>query len=320
MADVEQEAREKISGIESQKPISTIKDIDGEDYIAAGTFACSGCQPVLGIKLTLKALGKNTIMVNPSGCMTLTANHPFTPYKIPWVHNAIENADSTAAGIFMGLKRKGLEKKVNIVVYAGDGATYDIGFQALSGMFDRFENIIHVCYNNEVFANTGYQRTAATPLFARTTTTPIEKKARGNLIPRKHMTKIMLAHDSPYVATACTAYPIDFMKKLQKAAGIYGPKYIELFAPCIPGWLLDTEKGRKVGELSVQSGLWPLYEIENGKFSISMQPRMIPVKEALKIQGRYLHLNDEEIDQIQQMVNKEWESYNKGEFWTVHEY
>ncbi|MDO8647264.1 MAG: thiamine pyrophosphate-dependent enzyme [Candidatus Diapherotrites archaeon] len=320
MVELEQESRQKISGSLGQKPVQTIKDIDTEDYIKAGTFACSGCQPVLGIKLALKALGKNTIMVNSSGCMTLTATYPFTPYKIPWVHNAIENADSTASGIFMGLKRKGLEKKVNILVYAGDGATYDIGFQALSGMFDRFENVIHVCYNNEIFANTGYQRSAATPLFARTTTTPIEKKSRGNLIPRKHMAKIMMAHDSPYVATACTSYPLDFMKKVQKASTIYGPKYIELLAPCIPGWILSTEQGRKSGELSVQSGLWPLYELENGKFSVSMQPKMIPVKEALKMQGRYAHLNDEEIDEIQEMVNKEWESYNKGEFWTVHEY
>ena len=190
----------------------------------------------------------------------------------------------------------------------------------MSGAFDRFENFIHICYNNELFANTGYQRTAATPLFARTTTTPVEKKARGNLIPRKHMAKIMLAHDSPYVATACTAYPIDFIKKVQKAAGIYGPKYIELLAPCIPGWLIGTEQGRKIGELSVQSGLWPLYEIENGKFQVSMQPKMIPVREALKAQGRYAHLTEKEIEEIQEMVNKEWEAFNKGEFWAVHEY
>lgn len=320
MADLEEIARRTARAAGEQKPVFAIKDIDSEDFISAGTFACSGCQPVLGIKLALKALGKNTIMVNSSGCMTLTATYPFTPYKVPWVHNAIENADSTASGIFMGLKRKGLEKKVNLIVYAGDGATYDIGFQALSGMFDRYENVIHVCYNNELFANTGYQRTAATPLFARTTTTPVEKKARGNLIPRKHMAKIMLAHDSPYVATACTAYPIDFMKKLQKASKIYGPKYIELLAPCIPGWVLGTEQGRKTGELSVQSGLWPLYEIEDGKFSVSMQPKMIPVREALKAQGRYSHLTDEEIEEIQEMVNKEWESYSKGEFWSVHEY
>ncbi len=315
--DLEKKARREDRG---QKPVNAIKDVDRQDYIGGGTFACSGCQPVLGIKLVLKALGRDTIMVNTSGCMTLTATWPFTPYRIPWVHNAIENGDSTASGIFMGLKRKNLERKVNVVVYAGDGATYDIGFQAMSGAFDRYENYIHVCYNNEIFANTGYQRSAATPLYARTSTTPIEKKSRGNLIPRKHMTKIMLAHDSPYVATASTAYPLDFMKKLQKASKVYGPKYIELLAPCIPGWVLGTEQGRKAGELAVQSGLWPLYEIEDGKFTVSMKPKMVPVKEFLKMQGRYSHLKAGEIQEIQEMVNNEWEHYNKGEFWQAHEY
>jgi len=303
------------------KAVETIKEIEREDFIGGGTFACSGCQPVLGIKYVFKALGKNAIMVNSAGCMTLTANYPFTPYKVNWVHNAIENADSTAAGILAGLKRKGLDKKATIVVYAGDGATYDIGFQALSGMFDRYENIIHVCYNNEVFANTGYQRSAATPLYARTSTTPIVAgRTEGNIHPRKHMTKIMLAHGAPYVATACTAFPLDFVKKLQKAASINGPKYIELLAPCIPGWLLEQDKGRKIGELMVQSGVWPLYEIENNFFKVTVQPRMIPIEEALKIQGRYAHLNKEEAAAIQKQINEEWEKFNKGEFWNVSEY
>lgn len=304
---------------EKRQP-ATVKEIDREDYIGGGTYACPGCQPVLGIKLTLKALGKNTIMVNPSGCMTLTANYPFTPYKVPWVHNAIENADSTASGIYMGLKRKGLDKKVNIVVYAGDSATYDIGFQALSGMVDRQENIIHVCYNNEVNANTGFQRSGATPQFARTTTTPVDKHKEGNPKPRKHMTKIMLAHECQYVATACTAYPLDYMQKLKKAASMEGPKYIELLSPCIPGWIVGQEQGRRVGAALVQSGLWALYEIVNEKFKITLKPQMTPVEEALKMQGRYAHLTKEEIELIQKIVNDEWEKYNKGEFWSVDEY
>ncbi|MFH0714208.1 MAG: thiamine pyrophosphate-dependent enzyme [Candidatus Diapherotrites archaeon] len=298
----------------------TFKTIDQKDYVGGGTFACSGCQPILGIKLALKALGKNTIMINTSGCMTLTANHPFTPYKVPWVHSAIENASSTASGIYMGLKRKGLDKKITILPFSGDGATYDIGIGSLSGAAERRENILYVCYNNEVYANTGYQRSSATPEYARTTTSPAEGKFEGNWIPRKHMTKIMLAHDCPYVATACTAYPLDFMQKLKKAAKIEGFKYVELLAPCIPGWVLKEDMGRKAGELMVQSGMWPLYEIENGKFSISLKPKMIPVREALQVQGRYSHLTNTAIDEIQRKVDAEWEKYNNGEFWTANEY
>ncbi len=309
-----------MAGVKAKKFISAVKDVPREEFIGGGTFACAGCQAVLGIKYVLKALGKNTIMVNPSGCMTLTATYPFTPYKVPWVHNAIENADSTAAGIVSGLKRKKMDKKVTVVVYAGDGATYDIGFQALSGAAERQDNFIHVCYNNESFANTGFQKSSGSPKFARTSTTPPWRLIEGNPFPRKHMTKIMVAHDSPYVATASTAFPVDFMKKVQKAATIQGLKYIELLSPCIPGWMIGADQGMKAAKEMVEAGLWPLYEVENGKFSLSYKPNMNPVEKALKMQGRYRHLEKEEFAEIQKQVNEEWKKYLTGEFWTVNEY
>jgi len=181
--------------------------------ITGGTFACSGCGAILGTKLTLVALGKNTILINTSGCMTLTATWPFTPYKVPWVHGAIENGGSVAAGILMGLKSQKKDKNVNIVVYAGDGATYDIGLQALSGMVHRKEKIIYICYNNCQFANTGHQCSAATQQYSRTSTTP---PPIGNPLPRKNMAKMMALNGADYCATACVSFPFDFIKKLTR--------------------------------------------------------------------------------------------------------
>ncbi len=288
---------------------------------SGGHFACAGCGATIGIRLTLMALGKNTIMVNPSGCMTLTAAYPFTPYKIPWVHNAIENAASTAAGILMGLKAQGKDKDVNIVCYAGDGATYDIGLQALSGVANRKEKIIYVCYNNCNYANTGHQRTAATQLYARTTTTPLGKlNEKGNLIQRKNMAKIMAMHNIPYSATASISHPYDYMNKLQKAAKIDGPVFIDLLCSCEPGWLVDTDRMVEVAKKMVDSGMWPLYEIENKKVTINLEPQMIPVEEALKLQGRYKHLTKKEIEEIQNIINQEWTLIKQGKFWDSEEY
>jgi len=299
--------------------IKTIKDIPREDLLTGGTFACSGCPAILGTKFVLKALGKDTIIINASGCMTLTATHPFTPYKVPWVHGAIENAASLATGISMGLKAQ--KKKANIVCYIGDGATYDIGMQAISGAAHRDENLIVVCYNNSSFANTGYQKSSATPYGAITTTTPIGKKNPiGNILPRKHMAKILAAHGCKYVATASTSYPIDFMQKLQKASKINGFKFIDLLSPCIPGWLIGDDKGIEVGRAIVQSGIWPVYELENGKFRLNIKPQMLSVENVLKLQGRYKHLPKNVIKKIQEQINREWALLNKGNYWGAVEY
>jgi len=295
--------------------------VSSEKLLTGGTFACSGCGPILGTKLALKALGKNTIMVNSAGCMTLTATWPFTPYNVPWVHSAIENAASTASGILMGLKAQGLDKKINVLCYAGDGATYDIGFQALSGMVYRKEKIIYVCYNNSSFANTGFQRTAATPVGARTKTSEPGKKCElGNVLPRKNMAKMMAMNNCDYVATACVSYPKDFMDKLKKASTVDGPSFIDLLCPCIPGWLINESDTIEVGKLMVESGMWPLYELENKKFNLSYKPKMVPVLDALKVQGRFKHLCSHDIEMIQGLVNKEWEFINSGKFFESSEY
>ncbi len=299
--------------------VAEIRKMKDGWLIGGGTFACSGCQPVTGIKFTLKALGKNTIMINSAGCMTLTANYPFTPYKVPWVHNAIENAASTASGIYMGLKAKG-KKNVNIVPYAGDGASYDIGIGSLSGIASRNENIIYVCYNNEVFANTGFEDSTATPQYAKTNTTPGNHIASGNPQKRKDMVKIMLSHNIPYAATGSTSHPVDYMNKLKRASKLKGMKYVELLAPCIPGWIIGENKGKEVAGLMVRSGMWPLYEVTGKKLKITVEPDFIPVEKALKAQGRYKHLTKKQITEIQAIVDKEWEFLRQGRIFEADEY
>ncbi len=308
--------------MDSLKKIKTISDIPKEELISGGSFACSGCNAIYGIRLTLKALGKNTIMVNASGCMTLTTLYPFTPYKIPWVHNAIENGASTATGILMGLKAQKKDKNVNIVVYAGDGATYDIGLQSLSGMISRGEKIIYVCYNNGAFSNTGFQKSSATPLGAYTSTTPEGKKEElGNTFFRKNLTKMMHINGAKYVATASTSHPIDYINKLRKAAKVNGPSFIDLLTPCIPGWGLEDSQGAIIAKKMVDSGMWPLYEInEKGKLNITVKPSFIPVKEAMAGQKRFHHLDSKQISYIQKLINNEWEKLKTGKFWTVDEY
>lgn len=297
------------------KEIKTVKDIPEEDLITGGTFACAGCGAVTGIKLALKALGKKTIIVNTSGCMTLTALYPFTPYKVPWVHIAIENGGSVATGISMGLKSQKKDRGINILVYAGDGATYDIGFQSLSGAADRKENLIYVCYNNSFYSNTGFQRTGATPLMSETTSTPLP-----NMLPRKHMAKLMVDHDCDYVATACTSYPLDFMNKIREATKYEGVKYIDLLCPCVPGWELKPGMSFEAGKLMVDTGLWPLYKVVKRKFEVTVQPQMLPVKKAFEMQGRFSHLDDKHVEYVQRIVKKEWEAFSKGDYYRAHEY
>lgn len=305
----------------SMKQIKTVNDVPREELVTGGTFACAGCNAILGKKLAIKALGKNTVIVNSTGCMTLTASNKFTPYKVPWVFNAIENAASTASGVLMGLKALKKEKGINILCYCGDGSTYEIGVQSLSGIVQRKENIIYVCYNNSSFANTGFQYSSATPYGARTTTTPVGKKNLiGNLLPRKHMAKVIAAHGAAYVATASTSYPFDYMMKLQKAAKMEGTKFIDLLTPCMPGWLIDDDKGIEVGKLMVESGIWPLYEIEKGQFKLSKEPGMIPVEKALMMQGRFKHLKKADINRIQKIVNDEWKLIKSGRYWEAAEY
>lgn len=302
------------------KTISSVKDIPDTDLVEGGSSLCAGCPADLGIKLAMKALGKEYIIVNASGCMTLFVTYPFMPVKVPWIHNAIENAASTAAGICAALKQ--LRRKDKVVCFVGDGATYDIGFQALSSAAERGDDFIYICYNNQSFGNTGVQMSSATPIGTYTRTTPsgIKSKA-GNPYFRKPIVKIMASHGIPYAATACVSYPVDFMQKLQKAMEIQGLRFIDLLCPCPTGWVFDNSKTISVGEMAVLTGAWPLYEIENGRFRLTFDPgKLRPIADYLKMQRRFSHLRKEDTARIHDYVTREWALLKKGRYFEAKEF
>ncbi|MEO2241723.1 MAG: pyruvate synthase subunit PorB [Euryarchaeota archaeon] len=285
-----------------------------EELLAPGHRACAGCGSALCVRLCLKALGRNTVVVTSTGCIEVTTTpYPETAWEIPWIHVAFENAAAVASGVERALKA--LDKDdVTVAVFAGDGGTVDIGFQALSGMVERGHNVVYICYDNEAYMNTGVQRSGATPPYAATTTTPAGKVWRGEMRPKKDVPRIMVDHGVPYVATACVSHPQDLIKKVEKAKETDGPAYIHVLCPCPPGWGYDSSETVEIGELAVDTGMWVLYEVENGEFRLTYRPReRKPVEEYLKRQKRFQHLTEEEIEEIQRMVDEQWEELERLE-------
>ncbi len=279
-----------------------------EEYILKGHAACPGCGATLLLRHVLKALGPNTYIVIPASCTSIIAGpHPRSAFRVPVLHIAFAASAAAASGMVEALEKLG--KPANVVVWAGDGGTVDIGLQALSGAAERGHNIIYICYDNEAYMNTGIQKSGSTPYKAWTTTTP-----KGNLSFKKDVPSIMVAHRVPYVATINPAYPNDIMYKLRKASSIKGGlKYIHAFSPCPPGWRYDPSLTVKIARLAVETGVWVLYEVENGKFSLTGPSRNLlkkenrkPVAEYLKLQGRFAHLTQEDIDEIQELVDEQW--------------
>jgi pyruvate ferredoxin oxidoreductase beta subunit len=254
----------------------------------------------------LEALGKNVVVSMATGCMEVVSTpYPQTAWRVPWIHVAFENVAAVASGVSAALKSLG-KKGVKSVAIAGDGGTADIGLQALSGTVERGDNVLYICYDNEGYMNTGIQRSGLTPLGAWTTTTPVGKVKRGEDRPKKNLPAIVAAHGAPYVATASVAYPVDYMNKLKKAAAIEGPAYVHILAPCTPGWRIESSKTIEVSRLAVLTGFWVLYEIKNGKLNVTFKPpKRRPVADYLKVQGRFKHLTDAEIAEIQRMVDEQ---------------
>jgi len=290
------------------------RQITKEEYFAPGHRACIGCGEVLAVRLVSKALGPKVIMVSATGCMEIVASQlPWTSWRVPWIHTLFENTAAVASGIEAGLKALQSKGKktgddVTVVATAGDGGTLDIGLQALSGALERNHNFVYICYDNEAYMNTGIQRSSATPYGASTTTAPAGKKSIGQITWKKDMPAIAAAHNIPYVATACPSYPFDLMEKVAKAASIPGPAYLQIFSVCPTGWRSVPEISIGLGRLAVQTGVFPLYEVENGEYKFSVNtPRLKPVEEYLKSQGRFRHLSEEDIKIIQDRINKDFE-------------
>lgn len=277
--------------------------IPEKELLYSGHAACQGCGGALAMRLALKALGENSVATIPACCWTIISGDVlYHALKVPVFHTAFETAAISAAGLKAGLSVRGL-KDATVFAWAGDGGTFDIGIQAISGAAERNEDIIYFVYDNEAYMNTGIQRSSATPWGAWTTTTPVKHPEDK---PKKNIDEILAAHKIPYQATVNVAYPEDFIRKVTKAKNVKGFRFIHIFAPCPPGWKMASDISIQVARLATQTGIFPLYEIENGRnYTVSyLPPKKLPVIEYLKMQGRFKHLREEDVDHIQRMVDE----------------
>jgi pyruvate ferredoxin oxidoreductase beta subunit len=283
------------------------------ENFAPGHRACIGCGEALAVRLACKALGQSVIIANATGCMEIVSSPlPYTSWRVPWIHTLFENTAAVASGIEAGLKmlmKKGriAQKDIKVVAIAGDGGTSDIGIQALSGAMERGHNFLYLCFDNEAYMNTGIQRSSATPFGASTTTSPAGKVSIGQVTWKKDMPAIAAAHNIPYVATACPSYPLDLINKVEKGAAVKGPAYVHILSVCPTGWRSRTDLTIRIGRLAVETGIFPLYEVENGKYKLNFDfPKLRPVTDYMKLQGRFRHLSEDIISQIQQRVERDY--------------
>lgn len=294
-----------------------------EDRLVAGHGMCLGCGIPLIFKVVLRATEDPLIIANATGCLEVcTTIFPRTSWNMTWVHSAFENAASTIAGIeamYKALKRRGKiskDKTIKFMGVGGDGGTYDIGLQALSGTMERGHDIVYLCYDNNAYANTGGQRSSATPLGASATTSPAGEQSPGKLQWRKDLTKILAAHNIPYVAQASPTRWQDLYNKAKKAFEIEGPAFLNVLCLCPTEWKYEESKGIELAKIAVDTCVWPLYEVENGKYKINYKPKeKKSVLEWIKPQGRFRHLFKEEnawvLEEFQKKVDEEWEELNR---------
>ncbi len=281
----------------------------------AGHRACIGCGEALAVRLACKALGDNVVIVNATGCMEIVSSqYPYTAWKVPWIHTLFENTAAVASGVEAGLKviqRKGYgpARLPKAVAMAGDGGTADIGLQALSGAMERGNDLLYICFDNEAYMNTGVQRSSATPFGASTTTSPAGKTSFGQFSWKKNMPAIAVAHNVPYVATASPSYPFDMMEKVKKGVQTKGPAYLHVLSVCPTGWRCPPDLSVRMGRLAVETGVFPLYEVENGQYRMTNEvPELKPIADYTKVQGRFRHLSDDQLQAIQERVRQEYQS------------
>ena len=284
--------------------------IPEKDLLSPGHLACQGCAATIAMRYALKGLGEKTVLVVPACCWTVLAGpSPRSSVGVPLLHAPFAAAAATACGVKAGLRARG-DEKTTVVAWAGDGGTFDIGIQALSGAAERNEDITYVCYDNEAYMNTGIQRSGGTPRGAWTMTTP---GGAGSELPKKDIDAILRGHHIPYQATATVAYPEDMVRKFQKVRTIKGFRFIHVLSPCPPGWKHDPDLSVRFSRLAVQTGLFPLYEVEDGKLKISVPvPKRKPVNEFLAGQGRFKGLTPEAVAGLQKGIDARWEELASG--------
>jgi pyruvate ferredoxin oxidoreductase beta subunit len=296
-----------------------LKELSAEqDLLAPGHRLCAGCAESIVVRQVLHAVGQPVIVASPTGCLEVaTSPYPYTSWRVPWIHSAFENVASTISGVetmCRSLVKQGKieDKGIKFVVFAGDGATYDIGLQFLSGALERGHRFLYVCLNNEAYMNTGIQRSSATPMGAWTTTSPVGDAIPGKRENRKDLTAIIVNHNIPYVAQAAPHAWRDLMTKAQKAVAADGPSFINVLVPCQRGWRYPQEETISITRLAAETCIWPLYEVNNGEWKLNYRPSpKKPITDWLKSQGRFRHLltpeNTHIVDALQEIVDKQWD-------------
>ena len=292
-----------------------IKEETGHLF-TSGHTACAGCGQSLGVRLVMRAAGRNIIVANATGCLEIfSSNYPLSAWEVPWVHSLFENAAAVASGVEAALKSMGKLDQIRVISQGGDGGTADIGLQAISGMFMRGHDILYVCYDNEAYMNTGVQRSGLTPYDAITTTTPSGKVSWGTTSSKKNMPLIAVAHGIPYVATTSVGYPFDLERKVKKALAIRGPKYLQVLVPCPLGWRHDSALCIELAKAAVETGIYPILEWENGQLTGARKiGKKKPVEEYLRPQGRFRHLFEsangkEQLARVQAIADANIERY-----------
>ena len=291
--------------------MSFIKQLPQKEYLLPGTSSCMGCGAALSLRLAMRILGKRTILIIPANCSAIIqGSYPKTALRVPALNVAFASSAAVASGVLAALKVRNIEE-VNVVVWAGDGGTADIGLAALSSAAHRQDNMLYICYDNEGYMNTGVQESGATPYGALTANSPGGKK-----LFKKDMPLIMKAHNIPYIATANVSYAQDFVQKLRKALTYTGFKYIHLYSPCPPGWRIPADETIHVGRLAIETGAWALFEIENGRFqltgpsaSLISKKKRKPIENFLKIQERYKLMTDDDIRVFKDWIDDSWKKY-----------
>ena len=288
-----------------------------EDLLTGGHRACAGCAAPIIVRQVLLAAEHPVVVGSATGCLEVTTTlFPYTAWKVPFIHNAFENAAATISGVeaaYQSLKRQGkYDKEVRFIAFGGDGGTYDIGLQSLSGAMERGHQMLYICYDNHAYMNTGIQRSSATPLGAHTTTSPAGKVIPGKKQYRKDLTAIMVAHNIPYVAQTSVSHWRDLVTKVKKALDTPGPTFINVLSPCRLGWGFKPEDTIELAREAVENCFWPLYEVENGVYKLTYKPKeKKPVVDWLKKQTRFRHLfkpgNEELLAKVQEYIDTEWE-------------
>jgi pyruvate ferredoxin oxidoreductase beta subunit len=302
--------------------MATLRELSRKkELLVGGHRLCAGCGASVAVRQVLLAADRPVVVGCATGCLEVsTTIYPYTAWRVSYIHSAFENVAATISGVeaaYQALRRKGkLSEEMCFIAFGGDGGTYDIGFQALSGAMERGHNMVYICYDNGAYMNTGIQRSSATPFCASTTTSPAGKVWPGKIQWRKDLTAAIAAHKIPYVAQAAISHWKDLIQKATKAISVDGPAFLNILAPCPRGWRFPPEKTIEMAKLAVQTGFWPLYEVENGVWRLNFKPKELkPITQWLSLQGRFRHLFKRDRAEIlqawQERIDQEWQELVK---------